>query len=102
MDYIDRKKLDKDIQLLSKRHRLSSIVSYNIRRTIERAIIPVENVVEVKHGTWELKSESVPLIDDFYEDFYVECPLCHRREYVPFDLEEEKMIEYAKEHFPYC
>ena len=63
---------------------------------------PAANVVEVKYSNWELKSRVYKMLDDVDEEFYVECPLCHRTEYVPFELEEEKMLEYAREHYPYC
>ena len=59
-------------------------------------------VVEVKHGKWELKSEIYQMGEEFDEEFYVECPLCHRVEYVTFEFEEGKMLEYAKKHYPYC
>lgn len=64
--------------------------------------IPTTDVEEVKHGEWELKSEIYKMLDDVDEEFYVECPLCHRTEYVPFELDDRKMLKYAKEHYPYC
>ena len=60
------------------------------------------DVVRVKHGEWELKSEIHTWFDDVDEEFYVECPFCHRTEWIPFEFEEEKMLEYARKHFPYC
>ena len=63
---------------------------------------PTADVVEVKCSNWELKSRVYKMLDDVDEEFYVECPFCHRTEYVPFELEEEKMLEYARKHYPYC
>ena len=57
---------------------------------------------EVKHGKWELKSVTHRLIDDFDEEFYVECPFCHRTEYVDFEFDKEEMLKHAKEQYPYC
>ena len=64
--------------------------------------LPIADVVEVKHGEWVLKSEIHQLFDDVDEEFYVECPFCKRPFYVPFEFEEEKMLEYAKKNYPYC
>ena len=64
--------------------------------------LPTADVVEVKHGEWELKSEIHHFFDDVDEEFYVECSLCKRTFYVPFELEEEKMLEYARKNYPYC
>ena len=63
---------------------------------------PTAHVVEVKHGQWELKSEIRRFLEEVDEDFYVECPFCHRVYYVPFEFEDEKMLEYAKKNYPYC
>ena len=63
---------------------------------------PTADVEEVRHGEWELKSEIHRFLEEFDEEFYVECPLCHRVEYIPFEFEEEKMLKYAKENYPYC
>lgn len=60
------------------------------------------DVAEVKHGEWILKSKINKMADDVDEEFYVECPFCHRTEYVPFEFEEEKMLEYARTEYPYC
>ena len=62
----------------------------------------IEKSAEVKHGEWEIKSEIHRMFDDVDEEFYVECPLCHRVEYIPFEFDDRKMLEYAKEHYPYC
>lgn len=64
--------------------------------------LPTADVAEVKHGEWELKSETIRLIDDFDENFYVECPYCKRTFYVPFEFDDEKRIAYARESYPYC
>ena len=64
--------------------------------------IPAADVVEVVHGRWKLKSQIYRLFDDYDEDFFIECPLCGRTFYVPFELDEEIMLSYAKENYPYC
>lgn len=66
------------------------------------AKIPTADVEEVRHGEWAIKSEIHQMFDDVDEEFYVECPLCKRTYYVPFELEEKKMLEYAKKNYPYC
>ena len=58
--------------------------------------------VEIKHQKWELKSQIHQLLYDVDEEFYVECPLCKRDYYVPFEFAEEKMLEYARKNYPYC
>lgn len=63
---------------------------------------PAADVVEVVHGEWEIVSESYRLFDDYDEAFHVKCPFCDRTYYVPFEFEEEKMIAYAREHYPFC
>ena len=63
---------------------------------------PTADVVEVKHGMWEIKSEIRRYLEEIDEEFYVECPFCHRVYYVPFEFEDEKMLEYAKKNYPYC
>lgn len=63
---------------------------------------PAADVVEVVHGEWEIVSESYRLFDDYDEQFSVKCPFCDRTYYVPFEFEEEKMIAYAREHYPHC
>ena len=68
----------------------------------ELAKLPTADVEEVKHGEWELKSEIRRYLEEIDEDFYVECPFCNRVYYVPFEFEDEKMLEYAKKNYPYC
>ena len=63
---------------------------------------PTADVAEVKYGEWILKSTIHQMFDDVDEEFYVECSLCERAYYVPFELEERKMLEYAKKEYPYC
>ena len=63
---------------------------------------PAADVVEVVHGEWKIVSESYRLFDDYDEAYFVKCPFCDRTYYVPFEFEEEKMIAYAREHYPYC
>ena len=65
-------------------------------------LTPTADVAEVKHGEWELKSEIHQLFDDVDEECYVECPFCKRCFYIPFEFEDEKMLEYARRNYPYC
>ena len=60
------------------------------------------DAVEVVHGRWIIKSEIHRMLDDFDEVFYVECPLCGRTFYIPFEFDDGKMLAYAKEKYPYC
>lgn len=53
-------------------------------------------------GEWEIKSEIYRMFDDVDEEIYVECSLCQRRFYVPYELDDEKIFKYAREHYPYC
>lgn len=64
--------------------------------------VPAADVSPVVHGEWEIVSESYRLFDDYDESYSVKCPFCERTYYVPFEFEEEKMIAYAREHYPYC
>jgi hypothetical protein len=64
--------------------------------------VPAADVAPVVHGEWEIVSESYRLFDDYDESYSVKCPFCERTYYVPFEFEEEKMIAYAREHYPYC
>lgn len=70
------------------------------RKLMEEA--PTSEVAEVKCGEWELKSEIHRFFDEVDEEFYVECPFCERVFYVPFEFQTEKMLEYARETYPYC
>ena len=63
---------------------------------------PTADVAEVKHGEWEIKSETRRFFEEIDEELYVECPFCHRGFYVPFEFEDEKILKYAKENYPYC
>ena len=63
---------------------------------------PSADVKPVVRGEWILNCISQKLLEDYDEEYYVECSLCHRTEFVPFELEEEKMLNYAKRHFPFC
>ena len=64
---------------------------------------PAADVVEVKHGEWEIKSESIRLIDDYDEEIYIECPFCGRRYYnVSYEFDDAKILEYARKYYPYC
>ena len=53
-------------------------------------------------GEWQIKSETIQMLDDVDEELYVECPFCKRRFWVPYELYDEKIFEYAREHYPYC
>lgn len=64
--------------------------------------IPAADVVEVRHGKWKIKSEIHKMLDDVDEDLYVECPFCKRTFWIPYEFEDEKILEYAREHYPYC
>ena len=63
---------------------------------------PTVDAVEVVHGRWVLKSRIYKMLDDVDEEFYVECNLCNREEPVCFEFGEQRMLEYAKQHYPYC
>lgn len=64
--------------------------------------IPAADVVEVRHGEWVIKSVSYRMIDDFDEELYVECPFCKRRFWVAYEFDDEKILKYAREKYPYC
>ena len=54
-------------------------------------------------GEWKIKAESYRMIsDDFDEELYVECPFCGRTFWVPYEFDDQKTFEYAREHYPYC
>ena len=53
-------------------------------------------------GEWQIKSEIHQMLDDVDEELYVECPFCQRRYWVPYEFEDAKTFEYAREHYPYC
>jgi hypothetical protein len=72
----------------------------DIRKAIEQT--PTADVVEVRHGEWEIKSEIHQMLDDVDEELYVECPFCKRTFYVPYEFEDEKILAYARENYPYC
>lgn len=111
-EYIDRRKLLKkitDIELIISLNRadyktelIQAVKLYE--NAILKAILtePSADVEEVRHGEWLLESRIYKMPDDVDEEFYVECPFCHRTFDVPFELEEEKMLTYAKEKYPYC
>ena len=64
----------------------------------------IERIGNIKQseGEWIIKSEIYKLLDDVDEELYVECSICQRRFYVPYELDDEKIFKYAKEHYPYC
>ncbi len=101
--YIDAEELQEEIKSLSVMLGDNSVfktAKESVLRIIDEQ--PTADVVEVVHGEWELKSEIHKMLDDVDEEFYVECPFCHRVNWIPFEFEEEKMLRYAKEHYPYC
>ena len=53
-------------------------------------------------GEWIIKSEIYKLLDDVDEELYVECSICQRRFNVLYELDDEKIFKYAREHYPYC
>ena len=95
MAYIEREELLNNLKRFAPEHLTPLIVNLVKKQ-------PAADVVEVKCSNWELKSRVYKMLDDVDEEVYVECPFCHRTEYVPFELEEEKMLEYARKHYPYC
>ena len=64
--------------------------------------IPTVDAVEVVHGRWDIGSRAYKMLDEWDEEIFVKCNLCGREEYVPFEFEDQKMIEYAKQQYPYC
>lgn len=64
--------------------------------------VATADVVEVRHGEWNIRSEIHQMFDDVDEELFVECPFCQRRYHVPFEFEDEKILEYAREEYPYC
>ena len=73
-------------------------------KCVARAIkeVPTADVVEVRHGEWEIKARSYRMLDDYDEELYVECPYCKRTFYAPYEFDDEKIIAYARENYPYC
>ena len=58
--------------------------------------------VKQSEGEWIIKSEIYKLLDDVDEELFVECSICQRRFNVPYELDDEKIFKYAREHYPYC
>ena len=85
-------------------YRGETLMSYEVADMIEDCIdnAPTVDAVEVVHGRWILKSRIYKMFDDVDEEFYVECNLCNREEPVCFEFGEQRMLEYAKQHYPYC
>lgn len=71
-------------------------------------LITAENLHHIGYrkqmvGEWKIKAESYRMIsDDFDEELYVECPFCGRTFWVPYEFDDQKTFEYAREHYPYC
>lgn len=100
MRYIDADK----IQITAERGMVSEglifIPMVDAQRSIDAT--PTADVAEVRHGEWEIKSRSYRMIDDYDEEVYVECPYCKRTFDVPYELDDEKIIAYARKNYPYC
>ena len=60
------------------------------------------DVASKSEGEWQIKTVIHQMIDDVDEELYVECPFCQRTFWVPYEFEDEKIFEYAREHYPYC
>jgi hypothetical protein len=104
-EYIERGALDTELQNLVREYNRnceSDKSSGAFEALYRLRLFPAADVVEVVHGEWEIVSESYRLFDDYDEAYFVKCPFCDRTYYVPFEFEEEKMIAYAREHYPYC
>lgn len=105
-EYIEREALFMDLSetlIFSGRPGEASAEVRGANKVISRIKnAPTADVVEVKHGEWEIKSEIHQLFDDVDEELYVECPFCRRTFYVPYEFEDKKIFEYARENYPYC
>ncbi len=106
-EYIEREGVCKviakelNVQCLSYLPRQCEIVGLKaVMKKIKK--IPAADVVEVVHGEWLIKSKIYQMLDDVDEEIYVECPFCQRTFYVPYELDDEKIFKYAREHYPYC
>ncbi len=66
------------------------------------AYAPAADVAPVVHGEWIIKSEIHQMFDDVDEEMYVECPFCKRTYYVPQTYDDEEIIAYAREQYPFC
>ena len=107
-EYIEREaaRLAYEKSLANDNHRIEGASA--IHRREHRYILHIleklsaADVVEVRHGEWDIKSRSYRMIDDYDEEIYVECPFCKRTFYVPYEFDDEKTIAYARENYPYC
>lgn len=99
-EYIDREELIARIE--KEMGTCNSGFTYNVLKYLKNSLPPIADVVGVKHGEWKLKSQIHQMFDDIDEEFYVECSLCQRTQWVPFEFNEDEMIKYAKEKYPYC
>lgn len=64
--------------------------------------VPAADVAPVVHGEWEIKARIYRMMDDIDEVLYIECPICKREFRVPSTYDDEEIIKYAREHYPYC
>lgn len=95
--------IDADLAIKAIENDCSEAVFYTKQDAIDCIqAAPTADVDEVRHGEWEIKSRSYWMIDDFDEEIYVECPFCKRTFYVSYEFDDEKIIAYARENYPYC
>lgn len=76
----------------------------NIVNRVKRIVqeLPAADVAPVVHGEWIIKSEIHQMFDEVDEEVYVECPFCKRTYYVPQTYDDEEIIAYAREKYPFC
>lgn len=98
MRLIDAHDLWTEIMMLP--HNGDMISSEEVEKAIAEA--PTVDAVPVVHGRWDIGSRAYKMLDEWDEEIFVKCNLCGREEYVPFEFEDQKMIEYAKQQYPYC
>lgn len=107
-EYIERKSLMENIHetvlfTVRENEKLPTAQMRGANKVIDRILrAPAADVVEIRHGEWEIKSEIHQMFDDVEEELYVECPFCKRTFYVPHEFEDEKILKYARENYPYC
>ena len=101
-EYIEREALIQRLAVspLLSQMRASCFLKEGVLDIIQK--FPAADVAPVKHGEWKIGSEIHRMMDDYDEELYVECPFCKRTFYVPFEFEDTKIIEYARENYPYC
>lgn len=80
----------------------SGMVESNRRSRIIANDLYLEGYRKQRDGEWQIKTEIHRMLDDVDEEIYVECPFCKRTFWVPYEFEDKKIFEYAREHYPYC